>query len=225
MIEIDERSKKFMPRKAQRKDYDMPLANLGLESGAVRRILNNFKGDVKALLMEAVDAFEAHPNGDIGVMADQWAVMFNENIASYYYRQMFSLGFTGKANDELPKELDAFITKAAAEETAYFRDAVKRILERLRDDKDASIDMIVTSYTDSLEAQFYNGYVAALPPDARIIDWQLDPDKAVDHCPDCLDIASAGPYSRKTLPTVPRAGDTQCMWRCKCKLVIKTEEL
>lgn len=70
-------------------------------------------------------------------------------------------------------------------------------------------------YIDSLVALFTSGKMAFIPEDS-IIYWILgDTDK---HCETCISIAAKSPYSKRTLPTVPKAGDTMCLSHCKCHL-------
>jgi len=70
-------------------------------------------------------------------------------------------------------------------------------------------------YVDGLNAVFMAGRVAYLPEQVEII-WQLgETDK---HCVDCLSFAANSPYSKKTLPTLPRAGNSRCLSNCRCRL-------
>ena len=70
-------------------------------------------------------------------------------------------------------------------------------------------------YIESLVALFTAGKMAFIPEDS-IIYWLLgDTDK---HCETCVSISARSPYTKRTLPTVPKAGDTQCLSHCKCSL-------
>lgn len=70
-------------------------------------------------------------------------------------------------------------------------------------------------YIESLVALFTAGKMAFIPEDSTIY-WLLgDTDK---HCETCISIAARSPYTKRTLPTVPKAGDTQCLSHCKCTL-------
>lgn len=42
-----------------------------------------------------------------------------------------------------------------------------------------------------------------------------------EHCPDCVTLAENSPYTMKSLPTVPAAGDTECKRNCKCRLEVR----
>jgi hypothetical protein len=41
---------------------------------------------------------------------------------------------------------------------------------------------------------------------------------SAEHCSDCITLAMSGPYTKNSLPTVPRVGDTACRSRCQCHL-------
>lgn len=69
-------------------------------------------------------------------------------------------------------------------------------------------------YGNGITGAFNHGAVAAAAPDEVII-WQLG---ACDHCADCPVLAVSGPYTRDTLPTLPRNGDTECRMNCCCHL-------
>jgi len=71
------------------------------------------------------------------------------------------------------------------------------------------------AYAMSGRAQFMNGMVAGAGS-SMWIRWVLGFPK-IDHCPDCPPL-SRKKYTWKTLPTVPRAGFTQCKFRCYCHL-------
>ena len=72
-------------------------------------------------------------------------------------------------------------------------------------------------YVNNLVSQYWTGYIAGLPDDAQIA-WVMGHPKT-EHCPDCISIAANSPYTKRTLPTVPRAGDTACLHNCYCKLM------
>ena len=46
--------------------------------------------------------------------------------------------------------------------------------------------------------------------------WVLGGDEG--HCPDCPRLAAGSPYTALTLPTYPRACETDCLFNCKCYL-------
>jgi len=77
-------------------------------------------------------------------------------------------------------------------------------------------------YADSLRSMGYNGMVAGAGTLLNIF-WVLDKlsGRRSPHCEDCIMIAAGNPYSWQTLPTTPRAGDTQCLFRCYCGLELQ----
>lgn len=71
-------------------------------------------------------------------------------------------------------------------------------------------------YTRALDSARIHTWVEKAPHDIRIY-WRLG---IARHCPDCLVLDANSPYTRKSLPTVPRAGMTQCKGRCACSLEV-----
>ncbi|TET73764.1 MAG: hypothetical protein E3J56_03615 [Candidatus Aminicenantes bacterium] len=71
-------------------------------------------------------------------------------------------------------------------------------------------------FVNSLDAQFFRGMLAGAG-DNQIFFWELG-GAVVMHCPDCIEMNVGSPYLKKNLPTVPRAGETQCHSWCKCVL-------
>jgi hypothetical protein len=75
-------------------------------------------------------------------------------------------------------------------------------------------------YADTLESMFWAGQISATADNA-VINWNLG---VSEHCEDCIALAAGGPYTRKTLPAVPRAGSTRCLVGCKCHLSVSYEQ-
>lgn len=73
------------------------------------------------------------------------------------------------------------------------------------------------NYAKSLDAQYWNGFVVGTGENF-LIHWEMGLPVGA-HCGDCEEIAARSPYTSQTLPTVPRAGDTQCLHQCYCSLV------
>ena len=71
-------------------------------------------------------------------------------------------------------------------------------------------------FVNSLDAQFFRGMLAGAG-DNQIFFWELG-GAVVMHCPDCFTLNVDSPYLKQNLPTVPRAGETQCHSYCKCVL-------
>lgn len=112
----------------------------------------------------------------------------------------------------------AFINKYVRRETLFFKkflhdmsvDPTGRFHRRWPYDKRAG------TYADSLNSQYMNGMVAGAGTRVRI-EWRLGAPQT-DHCDVCPSYANVM-YTWQTLPTVPRGGDTPCLFRCHCYLV------
>jgi len=98
---------------------------------------------------------------------------------------------------------------AAGVESGFFGG---RLADAINPEMDS---IIVGGYSDSLKSQYFNGMVAGADNNQKFI-WKLG--SVERHCADCMDIAAASPFTKLDLPTVPRAGDTECLWNCNCTL-------
>jgi len=108
---------------------------------------------------------------------------------------------TSRAIDEMVNKEAEFFAKRLSEKTVS-TDIMSTIAER---------------YGASAKAVFWNGLISGSTNDQQF-RWQLG-SVLTEHCDDCLELAANSPYTKDTLPTVPRAGDTKCLWRCKCSLI------
>jgi len=75
----------------------------------------------------------------------------------------------------------------------------------------------IAAYAETVESSFEQGRIMAMPS-VSIIHWHLESD---DPCPDCVLISRHSPFTRETLPTVPRAGLTRCLNHCQCSLEVQ----
>ena len=134
----------------------------------------------------------------------------------------------------------AFINKYVRAETRHFR----KFLNDIKDPKHLPANKIprdklgrmkpgyrqqvhpytkrIGYYGDSLRSMGYNGMVAGAGTLLNIY-WVMDKlsGRRSPHCEDCVMISAGNPYSWQTLPTTPRAGDTQCLFRCYCGLELQ----
>ena len=70
-------------------------------------------------------------------------------------------------------------------------------------------------YADGVNPMFEFGNLAYLPEDI-VIEWVLG--RTDKHCIDCLSFAYGSPYTKKTLPGVPRSGNSRCLSNCRCTI-------
>lgn len=73
----------------------------------------------------------------------------------------------------------------------------------------------IKMYSDALTSAYSAGQVIGSGTDT-LVHWHLDPN--AQHCPDCIEIANASPFTKETLPTQPKSGWCQCKSNCKCTL-------
>ncbi|MCK4785194.1 MAG: hypothetical protein KAV87_15700 [Desulfobacteraceae bacterium] len=122
-----------------------------------------------------------------------------------------SIGYSGDLMDE---DL-AFIKSFKKTENGFLRKFMKAIVaEKLVMDRYERAKM----YVDTVRTVFDHARVEAAPNWIKIY-WV--PSRSVKHCADCLVLAVNSPYSKKSLPTTPRAGDTSCLSNCKCHLMMR----
>ncbi|MEW6613929.1 MAG: hypothetical protein AB1401_00435 [Thermodesulfobacteriota bacterium] len=98
-----------------------------------------------------------------------------------------------------------------------------RYLNRFIDDvKSGNLKMPLEDrmqmYVDTLNFTYDHARVESSPDNVMIV-WNL---QSFNPCPDCIERASGSPYTKETLPSVPRDGSTRCLSRCYCSLTIRT---
>ena len=106
-----------------------------------------------------------------------------------------------------------WVDKAAAKEASFFDGVVQAVR---KGQPAASLAPRIQMYGKAATSAFFAGQVLASGPNQKI-HWEVD--AAKENCPDCLELEARGPYTRSTLPTTPRAGDTVCLSNCGCSLI------
>ena len=134
-------------------------------------------------------------------------------------RRAFAEAYTfGKAHGGWPAKPQVDVGESegillrAGQEAEYFRDLADAALDP---DRRGRVSARIEAYVHKLWGEYQRGIVAALGDVA--LDWILDPQ--ADHCADCPRLTMGSPYTKDTLPTVPGAGDTQCLSQCRCRIV------
>lgn len=69
-------------------------------------------------------------------------------------------------------------------------------------------------YVDTLDSVFTAGKLAGQPDNIRI-KWVMS---EAEHCRECIDRALHSPYTKSSLPGVPKDGSTPCLTNCACHL-------
>jgi len=72
-------------------------------------------------------------------------------------------------------------------------------------------------YVNTLDFVYQAGKIEALPAQ-YVIDWIMTD---AEHCESCLFLQRHSPYTKWTIPCVPRDGTTKCLSNCKCYLRVR----
>ena len=124
----------------------------------------------------------------------------------YAYTEAYSLGkaFGTGGNSAITDTERRFLVYQVTKEVGFMSGFASDLLSQSGTlPYGKRMDMYVTG----LDAVFGFGRLVYMPEDVTII-WQLGyTDK---HCVDCLMIAKGNPYTKKTLPTYPKAGGSRC---------------
>ena len=178
-----------------------------------QRLLNSAKSSYQSAISRLVNRVRS------GSMNSEQAVAAFRATIDDVYKKAYMSGALRSGN-QYYKELgltqsDAAIARSGGTvESGFWKSFVKDVADKSY--PASRIDQRALMYAQAIEAQHWNGYVAGLGPDSQLA-WILG-DPETDHCTDCEEIAANSPYTPSTLPTTPRAGDTDCLSRCYCEL-------
>lgn len=75
----------------------------------------------------------------------------------------------------------------------------------------------LAAYAESVKHIYYAGRVMGTP-NGMVIHWICPLDRRT--CNGCRFLSDHSPFTKDTIPTTPRAGDTRCLNNCRCRLVI-----
>lgn len=107
-----------------------------------------------------------------------------------------------------------YLDSAMKEEMGYFEKFLDAVVS---DSGTMPYDRRLRMYQDTLEAFFQSGRVLGMP-DNTVIRWVGPVDGR--KCKSCTYLVNNGPYTKQTLPTVPRAGMTLCRSNCRDRLLV-----
>jgi hypothetical protein len=124
----------------------------------------------------------------------------------------------GRPLVQLAPEDQVWLRGAMAHEMRFLNGMLDAIVE---DTYVMPLKRRVRMYVDTLEAFYDSARIIGMPA-SSVISWILPhPDKKV--CAGCRYLADHSPYSKLTLPTVPRAGSTPCISRCRDRLFVRID--
>jgi hypothetical protein len=201
--------------------------SLGLHKGISSRLvphvtMQRFHGDALSSLMmfkQTQDKFRAELLAAYrGYVSHKNLVLFrvsSRETFEKYYRKAYSLGTSSHIRYTLGQQDNQWIKKAVNTETAYWNKFLSQMSGGVTRHKPEDR---IEFYVETLEAVYHAGKVAALPF-RMLISWEVQVE--AEHCKSCLLLEKSGPYTKTTLPTTPRAGDTQCRNNCACRLVYR----
>jgi len=143
------------------------------------------------------------------ITLDQYNKKAHEAISNNF-REAYSLG-RGKVLDAGDEE---YIRRAVDQELVYARKFGEDVSTgNIRMPRERRARM----YGDTCEGIAWNGKVESLPDNVRIY-WKLG---QAEHCIDCIVLANSSPFTKRNLPTTPRAGGTRCKSNCRCRLEVR----
>lgn len=132
---------------------------------------------------------------------------------AYIQGRLMSGSFDTKA--KLTRNEEKYLETAAVEEARYF-------MWFYREDRDgksnAPREKRIRRFMESIDSMYGSGRVAGLPSDS-LLYWVGPNDEA--KCPSCEYLVENSPYTRKTLPTLPRSNQTICLFNCRDQIVAR----
>jgi hypothetical protein len=127
---------------------------------------------------------------------------------SFTLGKQFSLGASATMSSDERKSV-AFMAAEEMKFMSKFADDIANSAGKM------PYDRRMQMYIDGLDSVFGFGRIAFLPDEIKII-WKLGvTDK---HCIDCLSYAANNPYTKKTLPGLPKSGSSTCLSNCLCSI-------
>lgn len=136
------------------------------------------------------------------------------NLIDKHYKAAFLAGkrFAQTTDNKLTPDEIRSIGQQVGKEVGFMSNFADDVLNQ---NGRLSYKRRLKMYSDGLNAVFISGQMVYIPEDSTI-HWVLgNTDK---HCVDCLSYAFNSPYTKKNLPTVPKAGASQCLSNCRCHL-------
>lgn len=137
------------------------------------------------------------------------------------YHQAYLLGIRGSA-----AALSADQDLLSPEDRRWVDSAVNHEMRFLNRFLDQAFNNELTPAQIQARTQMYMNTVKSVYDSGRVIGsalnsliyWVYNPE--AHHCNSCLFLRDNSPYTKKTLPTTPRSGSTECLSNCKCHLRI-----
>lgn len=185
-----------------------------------RRILDRVKSDVQNRLLSTMlrhdagryESRKAFEKDVISIMKPAWKQVFEAGVRS--------TGIKGSGPGsgpvvKLEKEDEKWLRSAIAHEMQFLNGFITAVDEGTWK---MPLERRVRLYVRTLESFFDSARVIGLPATV-VMHWTGENDERT--CPGCKYLFEHSPYTKKTLPTVPRSGLTQCLSNCRDRLLIR----
>lgn len=147
------------------------------------------------------------------------------------YQRAYQLGMQAQGVGKLASPRARFVVNAnlTKADIQWIDSALRHELgywqRFMRDIKTNSLRMSLQQrlemYINTVDSVYTSGRVQG-SPDTAIVSW-IHGD--AEHCTECILLERFSPFTKDSLPTTPRAGDTRCLSNCKCKLAIQRAPL
>lgn len=137
------------------------------------------------------------------------------------YQEAYELGMTSSSVGLVPAstvptpEDKRWVESAFKHEMKFFNRFLSQALDTNM--SPIQVDQRINMYMNAVRGVYEAGRVIGSHPDS-LIYWVYNPEAR--HCTSCLYLRDHSPYTKRTLPTTPRTGGTECLTNCKCHLRI-----
>lgn len=108
-----------------------------------------------------------------------------------------------------------FVASVFAEEAKHFNKLIASIISGSESMTRAK--MRIGRYSNAVRSTYEAAKLLQVPDDS-ILHWVL---QSGNPCEDCRTIQRLSPFTKRTLPTTPKAGSTRCLDRCFCKVRVE----
>jgi len=149
-----------------------------------------------------------------------WKEVFLAGVRSAGIQGTGTGGLPGKQLVQLTDPNDEkWIKGAMRHETQFLNGMIQAVIDETWV---MPLPRRVRMYVDALESFYDSARVIGLPAAVKI-HWMIGAKKKDRKtvCHSCRYLAHHSPYSKKTLPTVPRSGLTLCLTNCRDRLLVR----
>lgn len=141
------------------------------------------------------------------------------DVLKVAHKEAFLLGLKagGYSGDTIPKKEWVWFKSSFQEESVH----IKKMVAQITSGQEKEPIKRILAYLPALQAHFSSAKMATIPYNVEI-HWRLEgnhPDGA--NCETCLWLFKNSPYTKDTLPAIPRNSQQKCFNNCRCNLIYK----